>query len=256
MQATADVKSLRPSAARGLGLIVRRELGVYFGSPSGYVIAALMLLVTGLLFNVLAVGTGQRFSAEVLSDFFKNTSGITMIFSPLIAMRLLAEERQSGTLPLLLNSSMTEGEIVAAKFLSAWLFLIAILAVSVYMPALIFIRGKVSIAQIFAGYLGLALLGGAVIAIGTFGSAIAKSQVVAVVVSGTITALLTICWMLSKVVEGTLGEVASGIALWDKHFTPFMRGTVDLADIVYYLSVIALFLMLARNALEARRWAS
>jgi ABC-2 type transport system permease protein len=246
----------RPSAATGLGLIIRRELGVYLGSSGGYVIASLMLLISGLLFNVWAVGTGSKYSSEVLSNFFETTSGVTMTAAVFVSMRLVAEDRQNGTLSLLLNSSLTEGEIVLAKFLSGWIFLSLVLLCTLYMPALIFVRGKVSLGHIFAGYLGLILLGGAVTAIGTFASSIAKSQVVAAVTAGVITVFLLLLWLLSRVVEGDLGQIASYLALWDKHFTPFKRGSVELPAIVYYGSVMTFFLVLARNALESRRWSS
>lgn len=246
----------RPSAASGLFLIVRRELGVYFGAWGGYVIAALMLLVTGLLFNVWAVGTGSKFSSDVLSTFFEGASGVTMVGAVFISMRLIAEERQSGTLPLLLNSSLTEAEIVLAKFLSGWIFLSLIIVATAYMPLMIFVRGKVSVGHICTGYLGLVLLGGAVLAIGTFGSAVARSQVVAAVISGAITVLMLLLWLLSRVVEGPLGDIASYLALWDKQFTPFKRGSLELPAVIYYFSVMAFFLTLARNALESRRWSS
>lgn len=258
MQAAAEKPQTRsrPSGMRGLGLIVRRELGVYFRSPAGYVICALALLIDGILFNTMAIGSQPKFSAEVLSEFLRVTSGVTMVAAALISMRLIAEERQAGTLPLLLNSSLTEGEIVLAKFLSGWIFLTIILLLTLYMPLLIFIRGKVSIGHIGAGYLGLILLGGAVMAIGTFASAIAKSQIVAGVIGGAITVLLLAVWNLGPIVEGALGDILVELALWNKHFLPFMRGTVELAHIVYYVSVMAFFLVLARNALESRRWSS
>jgi ABC-2 type transport system permease protein len=246
----------RPSAARGLGLIVRRELGVYFGSRGGWLIAAILLLVMGLLFNADAVGTGSKYSADVLADFFKDASGVMMVGAILVSMRLLAEERQAGTLPLLLNSSLTEGEIVLAKFLSAWLFLSVIMTVGAYMPLLIFVRGKVSLGHLGAGYLGLYLLGAASVAIGTFGSAVARSQVVAAVTGAAILVVLLLVWMLARLVDGALGEVVGQLALWDKHFTPFMRGTIALPDVLYYLSVTTFFLVLARNGLESRRWSS
>ena len=204
----------RPSAARGLGLIVRRELGVYFGSRGGWLIAAILLLVMGLLFNADAVGTGSKYSADVLADFFKDASGVMMVGAILVSMRLLAEERQAGTLPLLLNSSLTEGEIVLAKFLSAWLFLSVIMTVGAYMPLLIFVRGKVSLGHLGAGYLGLYLLGAASVAIGTFGSAVARSQVVAAMIGAAI--LVVLLLVVGVVLLQTTDVVAEVLVLLNK----------------------------------------
>lgn len=247
-------ESTRPSALSGIGLIVQRELGTYLRSRSGYAIAAMVLLIDGLLFNVFALGSGARYSTDVLSDFFYFSSGVVMIAAILIAMRLIAEERQSGSLPLLTTSSLSDGDIVVAKFLSGFLFLAILTAITIYMPILIFKNGKVSLGHIFAGYVGLFCLGASAMAIGTFGSAIASSQLVAAVISGVILVFLLLQWMLARVVEGTLGDVVGYLSLHDKHFRPFMSGTISIKDVIFYLSVTVLFLVLARNSLEGRRW--
>ena len=99
-------------------LIARRELAGYLRSPAGYLIAAALLLIDGLMFNSYAVGTGAKLSARVLQDFFYVTSGTTMIAAVLLSMRLLAEERQSGTLALLFTSPVREHEIIIGKFIT------------------------------------------------------------------------------------------------------------------------------------------
>jgi ABC-2 type transport system permease protein len=233
---------------------VQRELGTYLMTRTGYIIGALMLALDGLLFNVFAVSTGSRYSSEVLSDFFFYTSGPLMGAAVFLSMRLIAEERQSGTLPLLLSSSLSEGEIVFAKFLSAFSFLSILTLITFYMPALIFIHGHITIGQIMSGYIGLLLLGAASVAIGTFGSAIGRSQVMAVVISGSIVVFLVILWWFARLVDGALGDVVNYMALHNIHFRPFMDGTLALKDVVFYVSTTILFLVLARNSLEARRW--
>lgn len=251
---TTTTDTMRPSAVSGISLIVRRELGSYFRSIRGYVIAALILLVDGLLFNVFAVGSSARYSTDVLSDFFYVSSGVVMIASVFIAMRLVAEERQSGSLPLLTTSSLTDGEIIFAKFLSAYFFLLILTAATIYLPLFIFVNGKISLGHIFAGYLGLALIGAATTAIGTFGSAISNSQIVAAVISAVIIVFMLAQWMLARLVEGPLGDIIGYLSLHDKHFRPFMQGSVSLKDILFYLCATAFFLLLARNSLEGRRW--
>ncbi len=140
-------------------LITRRELGAYFRSLTGYIIAAIMLLVDGLLFNVLALGGPDKLSAEVVSRFFFYTSGLAVIASIFLSMRLLAEERQTGTLVLLTSSPIQDYEIVLGKFLSAFGFLALITLATIYIPAMIFVNGKISFGHLAAGYLGLLLLG-------------------------------------------------------------------------------------------------
>jgi ABC-2 type transport system permease protein len=235
-------------------LIARRELGAYFRSLTGYIIGAILLLVDGLLFNVFALGGPDKLSAEVLSQFFFYTSGLTVIASIFLSMRLLAEERQTGTLVLLTSSPVQDWEIVLGKFLSALVFLALVLACSVYMPLLVLVNGKISFGHLVAGYLGLLLIGGAALAIGTFGSTIARTQVLAVIFSASITLAMVVCWTLAKVTERPLNDVFVALAFHGKHFPPFQTGSVHLRDVVYYLMVTYVALFSAIRVMEARRW--
>ncbi len=244
----------KPSAISGMTLIVRREMKQYFTTWSGYVIASMMLLISGLFYNVFAVGSSPKFSNDVLSDFFYIASGTAMTAGLLFSMRLIAEERQTGTFPLLASSPLTDGQIIMAKFLSAVALLVVYLVLTVPMPMLVFINGKVALSHIMGGYLGVLLIGSAAVAIGLFGSALVSSQLVAVIISAVTLVALLLLWLTSRVVDGWLGDLVSYLTLHEKHFQPFMDGTVSTANIVYYLSVIGFFLMLSRNALEAKRW--
>ena len=235
-------------------LIAQRELGTYLRSMTGYVIASLMLLVDGILFNVLAIGGDDKLSATVLSQFFYCTSGVAMIGSVFISMRLLAEERQTGTLVLLTSSPVKDSQIIAGKFLSGFLFLALVLALTIFMPLLILVNGKIAWGQVAAGYLGLLLLAAAATAIGTLGSALARSQVLAAILSGCIVTSMVLCWMLVRVTERPFNDVFASLALHGKHFIPFQQGTIHLRDVVYYLMVVIVSLFTAVRVMEARRW--
>ena len=236
-------------------LIARRELAAYLRSMSGYVIIAAALFIDGLMFNGWAMGGDQgKLSAVVLGDFFYLTSGITMIASVLLSMRLLAEERQAGTLALLYSSPVRDHEIVLGKYLSALGFLAILLVLTGFMPALILVHGKLSFGQIAAGYVGLLLLGGAALAIGTFGSALARSQVVAAIVSAVMVTALIVCWFIARVTEHPLSQIFTSLSLYSQHFPPFQQGIIHLRDVVYYLVVTYVALFAATRVLEARRW--
>ena len=234
-------------------LIMRRELGSYLRSMSGYIIAAIVLLVDGLLFNALAL-SGEKLSSEVLSQFFFNSSGVVMVASIFISMRLFAEERQTGTLVLLASSPVHDWEIVIGKFLAALVFLMLIMAATVFMPLLIFVNGKISLGHMAAGYIGLFLLGAASLAIGTFGSSLARTQVLAAIFSGCMVVALVVCWMLAKVTEAPLNDMFTALALHGRHFPPFQAGAVHLRDVGYYLMVTYVALFSATRVMEARRW--
>ena len=235
-------------------LIARRELGTYLRSMTGYVIAAILLLVDGLLFNIFAIGGDDKLSAVVLAQFFFYTSGLTMIASVFISMRLVAEERQTGTLVLLTSSPVMDGQIIVGKFLSGFLFLAMVLGLTLFMPLLILVNGKVSVGHLVAGYLGLLLLGAASTAIGTLGSALARTQVLAAIFSGCMITAMVLCWMLVKVTERPFNDVFASLAIHGKHFLPFQQGLLNTRDVVYYFSVTFLFLLLTTHVLQARRW--
>ena len=176
-----------------------------------------------------------------------------MIAGILITMRLLAEERQTGTEVLLHTAPISEAEIIAGKFFGAFGFLTIITVLTLYMPALIYIYGKVSWGQIGAGYLGLLLLGAASVAIGTLGSAIAKNQLFAACMGGGMLIFGLLGWLLGRTTESPVNEIFSYIALFDRHFQPFMRGRINTESIIYYVSITFIFLLISTQVLRSRR---
>jgi ABC-2 type transport system permease protein len=238
----------------GALLIARREMRAYLRSPFGYIVGAAMLLVDGLLFQGYALGAGQRLSADVLHDFFYFASGTTMVASILLSMRLLAEERQTGTLVLLNTAPVHDSAIVAGKFLSAFAFVVLLTALTSYMPLLILVNGKVSAGHIAVGYLGLVLLGAASVAIGLFGSALARSQVLAAILGAGMLVTMLLLWLVGKVTDPPLNTFLAGLALHNERQNAFMKGLLTLDNVVYYVGVTYFFLLAATKTLEARRW--
>jgi len=235
-------------------LIARRELAGYTKTWTGYVIIAAMLALDGLCFNAFAIGTSDKRSSEVLSNYLYFSSGITMTAAVLISMRLLAEERQSGTLHLLYSSPVRDVDIIVGKYLSGLAFLGIFLASTMYMPLMIMIHGKISWGHVFGGYLGLMLIGSAALAIGIFGSSLAKSQVVAAIISGCMVVGLLISWLLGRVTERPFSQIFTNLALHGVHFQPFQAGIVHLRDVVYYAAMTYVFLFASTRVIEARRW--
>lgn len=235
--------------------IARRELGSYLNSWWGWVILALILLFDGLAFNVYAVGFSPKYSADVLESFLEASTVTVMIGGVLLSMPTLARERAAGTLALLQTAPITEAQVIAGKYIGALGFLTIIKALTLYMPALIEINGKVSWSQIAAGYLGLFALGAAVVAIGTFASAVSRNQVLSAVLGGSIVGVMILSWLVSRNSDPPLKAIFAYMALFDTHFQPFMRGRINTESLVYYASISFAFLLLATRSLKARRWA-
>ncbi len=235
-------------------LIAGRELRAYLRSPLGAIVVSGLLLMTGILFYIFGLNAEKLLSAEVLRQFFYNASGPILIACPLLSMRLVAEERQTGTLTLLHTAPIRGWHIVLGKFLSAFGVIALATLLTAYMPALIFVNGKVSLGHILVGYTGLLLLGAAAMSIGLFASTVARSQVVAVVVSALILAPLVTLWLLAKVTDPPLSGFLAALSLHHENFRPFMEGVLELQHVVYYLAVTGFFLLASTQVLEARRW--
>jgi gliding motility-associated transport system permease protein len=239
---------------RATKIIYRRELGAYLRSPLGWIIAAAALLIAGILFQWMAM-SGERLSADALAQFFWGTSGVVIGLGILLSFRLLAEERQNHTMILLKTSPISDVEIVVGKFLAAATFLAFVLALSIYMPLLIKVNGKITWSQLFVGYLGLWLLGCTVLAMGTFASALTRQQIIAALIGLLISIVFVLMYPLSKKLDAPVSTVLSLTDMWWVHFHEgFERSILNLKDVVYYIATTYFFLLLAVKTLETKRW--
>lgn len=239
---------------RAISIIYRRELGTYLRSPYGWVIASLLLLLFGLLFQGFAM-RGEMLSAYVLERYFYVASGIPLVAGVLLSFRLLSEERQNHSMVLLNTSPVRDSEIVVGKFLAALTFLAVVLALSVYMPILIKVNGKITAAQVVVGYFGMLLLGAATLAIGLFASALTRQQLIAAVVAAALVVVACFIHLLGGAVDPPFKDVLEQIDLWWVHYQyGFMKGILNLKDVIYYVAATYFFLLLSTKTLEAKRW--
>jgi ABC-2 type transport system permease protein len=234
-------------------LIAGRELRSYIRSPLGWIVAAAMLLLDGLLFQAGAMG-GTRLSAQVLADFFYYISGVTMIGAIAMSMRLIAHEREKGTLVLVNTAPVRDSHIVMGKFLALFTFIFLVTVATAYMPALIFVNGRVSIGHILVGYLGIILLGAAAVSVGLFASAFARTQVIAAVLGAAVLGVMILLWMAAKISDPPVSNFLFSMAFHHERQRGFMTGVLKLENVVYYVAVTYFFLLAAIKTLEARRW--
>ncbi len=229
--------------------ITRRELGSYFNSPVAYIVITVFLLVSGYLFfsQVFLV------NEATLRDFFSTTPLIFIFFAPALTMRLLAEEKRTGTLELLITMPVTDWQVVLGKFFAA----LAVLAVAIVLtfayPITLSRMGELDWGAVVGGYLGLLLMGAAYVAIGLMCSSWTRNQVIAFIVSFGITFSLYLCGKLLPLMPSALAPVVEYISL-DAHFTNIARGVIDSRDLIYYGSLIGACLFLATRSLDSRRW--
>jgi ABC-2 type transport system permease protein len=237
-------------------LVAGRELKAYVRSPLGYAAAAGVLLIDGIWFMAKALGGAgdKRLSAQVLAEFFMGASGTTVILAVALAMRLIAQEHDTGTLVLLKTSPVRDRELVLGKFLSVCAVLTVVTALTAYMPGLIFVNGKVSLGHIATGYVGILLLGAATVAIGLFASALAKNQVVAAILAAVLVGVMYLWWLVGRVADPPVSGFLNGLAIHHLRQRDFMVGMLKLENVAYYLCVTLVFLVGATKTLEARRW--
>lgn len=251
---------------RFIWTIAVKEVKTYFASPMAYVVSAAFLAITGFFF---VASVSDAFSEATIRGFLAGAIFFMIFMSPAITMRLLAEEQKIGTLELLLTSPVREFEIVTGKFLAAFFTVIVMLALSLYFVVILFVYGIPDVGPILTGYLGLILYAAATLAIGLFASALSPNQIVGLVVGAGILTALTIIDFVSERVQGIGAQILDAFQLGASfsvfdlgsfgvaesgRFADFARGIISLEDIVYYISITAVFLMLTVIALETRRW--
>ena len=232
-----------------INYIFQKELRSFFNSPVAYIVIVVFLVILGWFF------TSNLFIANISSmrTVFEMTPFLLLFFAPAITMRLISEEKKSGTLELLITKPVHEYEIITGKFLAAWvLYFFTLLPTLVYYIS-ISIIGKLDIGPVIGGYLGLMFVGAVFLAVSVFGSSITENQVVAFIVSFLIVFGL---FMLDKVLFYLPSTVASFLEYLsvDYHFSNIAKGVIDSRDLIYYASAVGLSLMMGTVVLQKRRW--
>ena len=240
--------------------LYKKELRGFFSSLTGYLTIAVFLVLTGLMlwvlrsdFNILDYGYASLEGLFLVGPF------LYLFLIPAITMRSLAEERRTGTLEMLLTRPLSEWTVVFAKFLAAWtLVLISLLPTlvsyfSVY--ALGDPVGNIDTGSVIGSYIGLLLLGGAFVAIGLFCSSLTSNQIVSFILAALLCAVMYLGFE-SVYNMGILGPADLFVKQLGAahHYESISRGVVDTRDVLYFLSVMALFLMATRLVLQSRLW--
>jgi ABC-2 type transport system permease protein len=239
---------------RATSIIYRRELGGYLRSPLTWIIAAVLLFIEGVFFRSWAL-RGEQLSAIVLERYFFISSFAIGTAGIVFSFRLISEERQNHSMILLTTSPVRDHEIVLGKFLAALTFLTIMLGLSIYMPILIKVNGKISVSQILVGYVGLFLFGGVSLAIGLFASALTRYQFLALVIGAVLLIFLGNIFQLAPALDPPVRGVVEQADLWWIRFQgSFMKGILNLKDVIFYICTTYFFLLLAIKTLEAKRW--
>lgn len=226
-----------------------RDFSSLFFSPVAYIVLTFFLLISGYFFSVILASLQEASLRYTLANM-----AITLLFiSPMLTMRLLAEEKRSGTIECLLTDPVTDLEVVIAKFSAALAFYLVLLLPTLVYVLILKIVGNPDMGPILSGYLGLFLMGSVFISIGLFASSLTKNQIVAAVISLVTLLLLWVIGWSGESTASSWGKVTGYLSILN-HFEGFRKGIIDTRDVFYYLTTTILFLFLTVRTVESRKW--
>lgn len=240
---------------RNLWVIAQKEYKQYFISPVAYAVAFAILLILGILFyaNILA-GTAQQVAPTVQAIVAPLVT-LLLFTTPGITMRAVAEEQKNGTLEILLTAPVRDWEVIVGKWLGGVLFILTLLLITWIYPIVLnqLVKPGIDQGMMVTGYLGLLLLSAAFLAVGIMISSFFSNQIAAFF---TTLGVLLVWWMISYPAQaaGATGGLLSYLDLSEHYYSTFYRGIIDIKDIVFYLSVIAIALFIGSVSVETRRW--
>ncbi len=238
--------------------IARREFRSNFDSPLAYVVICLSFLGLGLFFFLYHGGFWQLDKASVQGLFEYAPIGLSLLVVPVVTMRLLAEEKRTGTLEMLITLPVRDSDVILGKYFGALGLVLTLVTATLVYPIAMFKfpwnLGPLDWGPVISGYLGLVLFSAATVAIGLLVTALTESQVIAFFITFFV---LMALWFLADVasfLQGTVGDVLQYLS-FQTRLDGFTRGLVDSRDVVFFLSVTVVALAVAFRALERRKWA-
>lgn len=236
--------------------IFKRELRAYFATPVAYVFIVIFLFLTGIF--TFYIGGFYESNQADLAPFFSFHPWLYLFLIPAISMRLWSEERKTGTIELLMTLPVSLSEAVIGKFLAAWCFTAIALALTFPIWITVNYLGDPDNTVIFVSYIGSLLMAGGFLAIGSCISALTKNQVIAFVISVVICFLfilsgfpLVLDFFSAWAPQSILDAISSFSFL--SHFNSIMKGVIDIRDIIFFASLIGLWLYLNTLAIDSNK---
>jgi ABC-2 type transport system permease protein len=245
--------------------LLKKEIRSFLSSLIGYISIGVFLLLISVFMWVVSSDDSSS-NANVLDSGYANIDSLFIIapwvflfLIPAITMRSFADEKKAGTIELLLTRPLTDLQIILAKYLAGFLLVLFSL-----IPTLIYYYsvyklgspvGNIDTGGMWGSYIGLLFLGAAFVAIGIFASAITDNQVVSFILA------LFLCFFIytgfdfisSFELFGKIDNIIMALGI-NNHYISMSRGVIDTRDVIYFLSLIAIFIFSTRTVLESRKW--
>jgi len=239
--------------------ILKKEINIFFSSLIAYIVISVFLTATGLFVWILPGVNIFEYGYATLQEMFKIGPWVFMFLIPAITMRFFAEERSTGTLEIITTKPVTDLSIVMGKYCSGLLLvLFSLLPTLLYFYSVYMLAdplGNVDIGGTWGSYLGLLLLGGGYVSIGLFASSITNNQIIAFITGMFICFVLyaLTSWIREYTTMSSIDPILQSLSI-QAHYRSMSRGVIDTRDVVYFLSLITVFLMMTKTVLESRKW--
>lgn len=242
---------------RNIWVIAEKEYKHFFISPIAYAVAFAILLFLGVVFYVNILAATMQQYAPTVQVVLNPLATLLLFMTPAITMRSLAEEQKNGTLEILLTAPVRDWEVVVGKWLGGVLFLLTLLVLTLLFPIMLnrLISPGIDQGLIASGYLGLFLMAASFIAIGVMASSFFGNQIAAFFATLGILLGLWIIGFPAQVMGAAPGaDILRYLDIGQHYYSSFLEGVIELKDVVYYLSVIAIALFIGSVSVETRRW--
>jgi ABC-2 type transport system permease protein len=229
--------------------VAKREIRTYFNSPIAYIVITVFMLLSGyLFFSSLFIERQAEMRA-----YFNLMPLLLSFIVPAMAMRLIAEEKGSGSLEMLITMPVRDWQVIFGKFLAGMGLLATMVGLTLFYAVTVMVVGPLDKGPAIGGYIGILLVGGAYMAIGVMASTLTRNQIVAFIIGFAISFSLYLFYRLVPFMPEVLRPVLSYLSV-ESHFEGFSRGIIDSRDIIYYLSVMVVSLVIATASLDSRKW--
>jgi ABC-2 type transport system permease protein len=240
--------------------LLRKEISLFLSSLTGYIVITVFLLVNGLFLWVFASDFNiLEFGYTSLDGLFMIAPFVFLFLIPAITMRSFADENKSGTIEMLLTKPLTDLQIVLAKyFASVLLVVVAVIPTFFYVYSVYQLglpQGNIDMGGTWGSYIGLFFLGTSFVSIGLFASSLTNNQIVSFIVAVFLSLFLYIGFdfIYSLDLFGSVDLLVKSLGIND-HYTSMSRGVIDTRDVIYFISLTAIFVLLTRLSLQSRKW--
>ena len=240
--------------------LFRKEISSFFSSLIGYIVMTVFLLINGLFLWVFPLEFNiMDFGYASIENLFMLAPIVFLFLIPAITMRLFADEKKGGTIEILLTQPLTDLEIILAKYFAGLvLVLFSLLPTLIYFFSVYQLGlppGNIDTGGMWGSYIGLLFLGASFVAIGLFSSSITDNQIVSFIIAIFLCGFLYIGFefIYSLDLFGNIDLFIKSLGI-NAHYTSMSRGVIDTRDIIYFLSVIALFIIFTKFSLASRKW--